>query len=445
MPYSKFERHTWNDERFRSWKRDMRDMWKYILTCPHGNLLGCFVLDPMYAAADLSAPDDRWTPERAEAALRELDGIDRIAYDWDSRLLLVVRHLKHNHPDNPNVAKSAASIVAKIPFSQRLLERLLKGLLEHTKQRTRDGHPFCSLIVDAVRDRLANPGPGNDLNGSRNPSETVPPTLSKTGAVAVAVTVTEQQPTTGPVRAHPGAREDGPAAVAARAVSSTVNGSAPPTADPAASPAVPTTDQEAQATAIILAANRAMVANTSIDARRFRPIEASHRSRSDVLSWLLEGIPAPLIADTVTARAAGFRPSDRRHQISSMKYFEDAVHEASKRSRTQPAPGSEAASIRDETPGTGRTACRTSLARIDGHDPEEERRKREGAERRAAAEWAEAHPDQAAMIREKITAEIETDLRWKGSLTAKAVAAVIEGRYRAMVAERLRVPVLDET
>src|SRR5690606_8097772 len=90
MAYSKFERHTWHDERFRGWKRDVRDMWKYILTSPHTNRLGCFVLDPMYAAADLSAADDRWSEARAEAAIRELEQTGRIRYDWSTRLLLIV-------------------------------------------------------------------------------------------------------------------------------------------------------------------------------------------------------------------------------------------------------------------------------------------------------------------------------------------------------------------
>jgi phage replication O-like protein O len=92
---------------------------------------------------------------------------------------------------------------------------------------------------------------------------------------------------------------------------------------------LPTTTRatrEADATRIITAANEGMAANPVLR-DSFRPIDPMHGSRSDVIEWLDAGIPPDVAADTVRSVAAGWKPSDRHRQISTMRYFTDAVHE----------------------------------------------------------------------------------------------------------------------
>lgn len=171
MAYSKLERQFWNDEKVRRLPRDTRELYHYVMTSPHmdgpGGRLGCYVLDPMYAAADLSTPDHRWTPEMVEEQLRNLDQVHgRILYDSEARLLLILRHWKHNHPENPNVAKKAVADLAVLPFSETLFKGLLEASLKHLRQTSDSGNEWGSLITDAIRERIANEKGQNDLNPS---------------------------------------------------------------------------------------------------------------------------------------------------------------------------------------------------------------------------------------------------------------------------------------
>lgn len=203
---------------------------------------------------------------------------------------------------------------------------------------------------------------------------------------------------------------------------------------PTAATAVATV--EAQASEIIRAANHGMVANDSIDADRFRPIEGSHGSRSCVLEWLQAGIPYDLIRSTVAARAAAYQPSDTRKQITTMKYFDPAVRDEWNRRQALPPSGSQAASIRDEYPGNNRTGSRAGPVRFDGYDPEKEQEERHRKEAAAIAEWCQRHPDDAADIRQQIEADVSSDNRWKG-LPLGTVQRVVEGMYRDRVHQRI--------
>ncbi len=155
MAYSKVERHMWNDDRFRRFTRDVREMWFYLLTCEHSNRVGMFVLDPLYAVADLSAPDDRWTEARVLSSLASLNDAGMISFDPDARLVLIRKHLKHNAPENPNVAKSALLELAELPFSETLSKGFLKACRKYCRMQTKTGQPFCDVWVEFVEGRMS--------------------------------------------------------------------------------------------------------------------------------------------------------------------------------------------------------------------------------------------------------------------------------------------------
>lgn len=191
MAYSKVERRTWNDERFRAWPKRRRDMWQYLLTTPHldqiGGRLGCFVLDPLYAMADLSAPDDRWTPEEVEEQLDALEKEGRIMRDPGARMVLLCNFFRHNRPENPNVVKAAIKDVDAIPFSLTLSKGLLEAVEKHLPKTFDKGQPLSPPLIEAIRSRIAREAataapksrPRAEKKGSERVPETVPEGLGQ--------------------------------------------------------------------------------------------------------------------------------------------------------------------------------------------------------------------------------------------------------------------------
>lgn len=365
MAYGAVHETFWDDPKMRALSEHGRMLMLYLLTCRHRNRLGCFVLDPHYAAADV-----QWPVEEVQRSLAELADAGRIEYDAEHRVVLIPRYIRHNPMPNPKVVIGASKELKNIPQTPLLVP--LANFVENLDARR------YGALVEALRNRIANR------------SETVWHT--------------------------PGSREPEPVASTKPEPESVASGSTdqPATQDAAQTcdPPMPAADTEAQASEIIRAANHGMVQNDRIDTDRFRPIETVHGSRSHVLTWLQDGIPFELILQTVADRADAYQPSGRRQQIGTMKYFENAVRDEWERRQALPPPGSPAAAVRDEYPGNGRSGGRTGPVRVDGYDPEKEKQERERRELEAIAEWCRQHPDDAADIRAQIETEVSEDKRW---------------------------------
>lgn len=78
---------------------------------------------------------------------------------------------------------------------------------------------------------------------------------------------------------------------------------------------------------IIRLANRGMIDNPVLG-ESANPIPVGHGSREIVRGWLQSGIPQQVAGSVVYQRASEYRPSDRRRQPTTMRYFDDAVREA---------------------------------------------------------------------------------------------------------------------
>lgn len=194
MAYGAVDRQTWNDERFRAWDRDVRDVWLYLLTCPHGNRLGCFVLSPLYVADDVQI-----SPDRARECLEFLEGEERIVWDEERRVVCIVRHL---HPDynplaNQSVVKAAVKDLKDLPNSRRAMAALLWAVrkwgkphykqleqrLEHcVPQGVVDGEPDSDSRCPAFTRVTPDPDPDPDHEtegaGSSLPSVETSPDAS---------------------------------------------------------------------------------------------------------------------------------------------------------------------------------------------------------------------------------------------------------------------------
>lgn len=108
--YAKVYTAFWADPSTRSMSEDARMLALYLLTCPHGNLIGLFRLPDAYAADDL-----QWASERVSKGFQELFEKGFCARDEGSAWLVILKYLKWNQFENPNVAKNAAKVFDLAP------------------------------------------------------------------------------------------------------------------------------------------------------------------------------------------------------------------------------------------------------------------------------------------------------------------------------------------
>ena len=125
--------------RARTWTDDMRLLACYLLTSPHRTLEGLFILPKGYTCADL-----KWSDERLAEPFAGLLTDGFIAYDEAAEVCLIVKALKYQRPENPNMDKAAIRRLVTVPasaldavflasaqqYAPRLAERLAERLPE---------------------------------------------------------------------------------------------------------------------------------------------------------------------------------------------------------------------------------------------------------------------------------------------------------------------------
>lgn len=173
--YSSF----WQSPEMRALPEDARTLALYLLTTPHGNLLGCFRLPDAYAAEDL-----QWLPERVAEGFRKLVESGFATRDEATKWLFIRKFLKWNPFENPNVAKAASKALDQIPAGE-LKSLLALAILEfgqHVNEELRKG---CETLAEPYR--KPEPDPDPIQNRSRTGTRTKPKPVSP--AVADATTV----------------------------------------------------------------------------------------------------------------------------------------------------------------------------------------------------------------------------------------------------------------
>jgi hypothetical protein len=161
--YGKVYTAFWTSEDVSVMTEDERTLALYLLTCPHGNMLGCYRLPSAYVSDDL-----KWTPERVSKGFGGLASKGYI-YRCDRAIWVVIlRYMKWNQFENPNVGKAAGKLFNSLLAPHEAKSLLVKALREYSPT-------FPASILDKFE---AEPKPfGNPLVLS-----------PETGAVAVAVT-----------------------------------------------------------------------------------------------------------------------------------------------------------------------------------------------------------------------------------------------------------------
>jgi hypothetical protein len=114
--------------RARTWTDDMRLLACYLLTSPHRTLEGLFILPKGYCCADL-----KWSPERLAEPFAGLIADGFIAYDEAAEVCLIVKAMKYQRPENPNMDKAAIRRLVTVRASS--LDRLFHALAQQYAPR----------------------------------------------------------------------------------------------------------------------------------------------------------------------------------------------------------------------------------------------------------------------------------------------------------------------
>lgn len=176
MRYQKIESRIWNDERFVNFTPMQQRMFLYVLTCPHGNLLGLFVLKKGYIIEDLKV-----LSKDLERDLKELVFSGMIDYDEKCGLVWVKKFLKHNPLTNPNQFKAVPKILNELPKSHLILDFIkhnssaLKGLAKDL-ERAFEGNPKpeAETATDSEEDLRDSYVPPSSSHGVESKNGNVP-------------------------------------------------------------------------------------------------------------------------------------------------------------------------------------------------------------------------------------------------------------------------------
>lgn len=128
MRYQKIYCQIWNDKRFSTLSPSPQRLYLYVFTCPHGNIIGMFVLKQGYICDDLKC-----SPKDLAKDLAKLIEKGMVEYDFATSVIMIPEFLKHNPITNPNQVKAARKMIQELPHSplfQRFMEVLPEALKE---------------------------------------------------------------------------------------------------------------------------------------------------------------------------------------------------------------------------------------------------------------------------------------------------------------------------
>lgn len=129
----------WSSADRLGWDEETRLLALYILTCEHRTTEGLFRLPKQYIMADLE-----WSPQRLAQPFDRLCADGFIEYDHKAKVVLIVKALAYQSPNNPNGVTAALRALAIVPetgldqrfyaLAQQYCERLAEQLPERFTQ-----------------------------------------------------------------------------------------------------------------------------------------------------------------------------------------------------------------------------------------------------------------------------------------------------------------------
>jgi len=156
--YQKIEVKIWNDKKFRELSGNAKYLFLYLLTSPHSNSIGLYVLPKGYILEDLN-----WDFERLGGPFGELLDKGFIGYDETVRVIFIKNQLRHRPLENPNQVAGALKVLKalpKTPLFSMLLERLDKPLYKPLGELLGEPLPEpITIAIDITKDITISSNP----------------------------------------------------------------------------------------------------------------------------------------------------------------------------------------------------------------------------------------------------------------------------------------------
>lgn len=190
--YYRIAPKLWRHAKINKWDTDTCTLALYLLTSPHRNIAGLYVLPSPYVLSDLPL-----TERSLRKAWDRLVSEDFIRYDEASETVLVVNALAYDTPENTNQRKGAIKSLREVPSSP-----LWNDLIDQAEKHFQ---PFAKDVINLVKQLFPElldkqlpqhfpeqspeqlPQPLREQLGEPNAdSVSVPVTVTVTDSVAVA-------------------------------------------------------------------------------------------------------------------------------------------------------------------------------------------------------------------------------------------------------------------
>lgn len=143
--YGKFQVSYWRHHKIRALGEDARWMGAYLLTSPHSNSIGSYLLPDGYAAGDL-----QWSQERVSQSLSELFAKGfALRFVLNPDYICVCDHFQWNRPESPNVVKN---MIAQFDVLPRDVVRIyaLAGILATGSWVPKHARPRLGALFDQL-------------------------------------------------------------------------------------------------------------------------------------------------------------------------------------------------------------------------------------------------------------------------------------------------------
>lgn len=124
----------WIEAKEKGLSDDGKQLMAYLMSCHHGNSIGCFRMPVAYIADDLG-----WGFERVSQTLSETVSKGFLERDEERSWNRLPNHFETVSISNPNVAKGMEPFIESVPKESPLFNSLLKSLRPHEK-RFRNGY-----------------------------------------------------------------------------------------------------------------------------------------------------------------------------------------------------------------------------------------------------------------------------------------------------------------
>lgn len=152
MRYSKIHIKIWNDKDFLALEPIVQRLFLYLLTSPHSNLLGVYVLKVGYVCEDLGySNQDEFLKHMAV-----LSDKDFIKWYESDTILILPNYIKHNPITNENQVTGGIKVIKSLHLSS-----IISGELSHIIQGLTDLKPshkqvLCKALGKVLPEGLMN-------------------------------------------------------------------------------------------------------------------------------------------------------------------------------------------------------------------------------------------------------------------------------------------------